>query len=67
MEKAITNVETDTSSKFPSDHYPLKAEVNLKLYSVRIRVLLTASHKSTAKMTTPTAVAARGSPEAADR
>ena len=29
--KAIVNVETDTVSKFPSDHYPLTAEINLKL------------------------------------
>ena len=32
---SITNIETDTSSKSPSDHYPLIAEVNLKLQKKR--------------------------------
>ena len=29
--RSITNVESDTKSGFPSDHYPLIADVNLKL------------------------------------
>ena len=37
--RAITNVETDSNSRFPSDHYPLTAEINLKLQKKKIKNL----------------------------